>query len=555
MIFVQNRIKFFQSLLLISIVLYGAFLRFFRVDANQIFGDEIHTLQCAAEKSFSWIFTHYAVHDTCIPLTLYNKFFLETIGVNEWIFRLPALACGTVLLIAVSYMMFKKFDFIETALAAGILAVSPYFVYMSREARPYIINTLLIWIAFSLAMKWRLKQNLHELIGVSVCCAIAIFFNPIVTPAVISIGLYLLFLLIIEKAPGNQWIQFAVSGAVFIAIMMSLMMPSFMSLLAGISQKGGQGAAGFETIKSGLDLLHGLPVKATGWVWVVIFISGLISLFKRFTAETLLVCAALALQMAFLFTLQPRKMEVPWVWVRYVAHFLPWLVICYVVGIKSIISILMPNKRKSFLLTILFIPLIVFWAGWHIEKRNYGIFKGSSYNVHPMILMIDKQRDGLKTWSPVVESYEKVQNIIDDGRVIESPMLFTIPLYQFYRVFHGKEIQTAGMGTGYAQNIFSSHDGFKFRTVFRFSKDPLPSPDKKKFLIVHKQIGEEIVLAYNHFCKDDIASKQLLAAGDLFSPQAINHMLGNSGFLDPESLNIAGEKVFEDYWLIIYEIS
>jgi len=218
-------------------------------------------------------------------------------------------------------------------------------------------------------------------------------------------------------------------------------------------------------------------------------------------------------------------------------------------------SILIPNIKKNFLLTGFFISFIIFWAGWHIEKRNYGIFKNSSYNVHPMILMIDKQSNALKTFSPVVESYERVQNMIDDGCIIESPMLFTIPLYQFYQVLHGKEIQTAGMGPGYAQNIFSSHDGFKFRTVFRFLKDPLMANDRKKFLIVHKKIGEEIVLAYKYFCKDDIASMQLLPAGDLFSAKTINHMLGNNGFLDPESLNISGEQVYEDDWLVIYEIS
>ena len=549
-----NKLLNFKYFIFYLIILYGGVLRFWGIDKNQIFADEVHTLKSAAENSFSWIFTHFGVQDTCIPLTLYNKFFIETIGLNEWIFRMPSLICGTVLLLAVSHFMAKRFSLIEQIFVIGILAVSPYFVYLSREARPYIIITLFIWLALVLVMKWRINRNALELLSASVFSALAIYFHPVVLPVVIIIGCYPLVFLFYEKAPKHHWVQFAAAAILFGLILACLMLPPALSLSNGISHKGGKGIAGLETIQDGLSLLHGLPINFPLWVWGLLLFFGGVSLFKRFPHETLFMLAAGALQLLVLFVFQPRKMEIPWVWLRYVVHLLPWFIIACIAGFISIISFLNPINKKTSLPVFCSMVIIVCWAAWHMNERDYGIFSTSSYNVHPMILMIDKDRKHINNFSPVAEFYQSFPTVLQQGHIIEAPMLFTFPLYQFYQLIHGQNYQTAGVGSGYAQNIFNDHDGLKFKSAHRLAKNSIQGPDGNKFLIVHKRIGEEMVSAYECFCKNKYESKQLFGMEYLFKPTVLNSLFGNDGFIDPLVLNISGQKVFEDEWVAVYKL-
>lgn len=536
------------------IILYGGFLRFWEIDKNLIFGDEIHTLKYAAEKSFSWIFTHFAIHDACIPLTLYNKLLIETIGLNEWGFRMPSLICGMALLFGVYRFMEKRFLFAETILVTGILSVSPYFVYMSREARPYIIITLLIWIAFVLVMRWRVNHKASEIIPAFAVSSLAVYFHPVVLPAVIAIGMYPLFFLFYQRAPKQCWFQFAAAVLLFAFMMVLLMMPPAISLFDEISSKGAEGLAGVGTIANGLSLLPGLPVTIPIWLWAVLLIPGIISLYKRFPAEVLLILAAGSLQLAFLFAVQPRKMEIPWVWLRYVAHLLPWFMIAVVAGVISIISVLTRIRKTSPLLIAGCVAILVFFTAYHITKLNYGIFSSSSYNVHPTILMVDKDKSHLQNFTPVAEFYQNLPGFLSRGRIIESPMLFTFPLYRFYQILDGKNFQTAGVGSGYAQNLFNDNGGFKFKTIFPLSQDASPKNDHS-FLIIHKRIGEEMVSAYQYFCKEDIIFRQLQHMEYLFAPKAINHMFGNKGRINPDDLNMTCDKVYEDKWLAVFDLN
>ena len=405
-------------------------------------------------------------------------------------------------------------------------------------------------------MQWRINRNAYEIISAFGISALAIYFHPVVFPVVIVIGLYPLFLLLYEKAPGQYWFQFAAAALLFALIMVCLMGPPAMSLFDEISRKGAKGLADIETVKDGLSLLHGLPIKNSIWLWIILLIPGVVSLYRRFPSEVLLILAAGSLQLAFLFVFQPRKMEIPWVWLRYVVHLLPWFIIAVVAGFTSIISTLVPINKKPLLLAVFSMAILVFFTAYHITNLNYGIFSASSYNVHPTILMVDKDKKNLNNFTPVAGFYQNLPQFLSRGRIVESPMLFTFPLYRFYQMFHGRDFQTAGIGPGYAQSIFNNNDGFKFKTVHRLSKSAIRNSDDRCFLIIHKRIGEELVSAFKYFCKDDITASQLVNMKYLFVPhKAINHMFGNKGYINPDDLNISLEKVYDDEWLTVFDLN
>ena len=162
----------------------GIWLRFRCIGSVQIFADELHTLRFASEKSFLWNATHFTSSDACIPYTLYNKLLLETTGLTELTLRLPAVLAGTLLLCVVFWYGRKYAGSAVASLVTGFFAVSPYVVYIAREARPYAVIMLLItWSGFILMD----RDNGRRLIPLTVASgmlALAIYFQPVVFPSV-----------------------------------------------------------------------------------------------------------------------------------------------------------------------------------------------------------------------------------------------------------------------------------------------------------------------------------------------------------------------------------
>ncbi len=136
---------------LIALVLVGAALRFYRLDARSMWLDEVAQAHVVRFSSLGEAFDFTHVYSDVVPLLNILTWLLRGLGGDDWAVRLPSALAGT-LNIAGIYLLGKGLVNRRVGLmSALLLALLPFAVYYSQEARPYailmLLTTLQLWLA------------------------------------------------------------------------------------------------------------------------------------------------------------------------------------------------------------------------------------------------------------------------------------------------------------------------------------------------------------------------------------------------------------------------
>ncbi len=161
------------------VLLFGAFLRLFRVGDQIILDDEWHALNAVQDHDYGWIFSHLGHADHSIPLTLLFEFFSQTIGLSEISMRLPSLLAGILAIIVLPWMMRHWLKPRESLVMAALIAISPFLVNYSRIARPYSALFLLAGASIVLAWLWWKHNDRASGLGWILCSVFAAWLNPV----------------------------------------------------------------------------------------------------------------------------------------------------------------------------------------------------------------------------------------------------------------------------------------------------------------------------------------------------------------------------------------
>lgn len=128
-----------QRLLLVSITLIGAFLRFFHLGANSFWMDEMATWYYSSGPTFADWFQRYDTSKEPFPGTYYffNFIWTQVFGVSEAALRTPSAIAGT-LAVPAMYFLGRRLGSVRLGLvAAAFCAVNFRAVAISQDARPY----------------------------------------------------------------------------------------------------------------------------------------------------------------------------------------------------------------------------------------------------------------------------------------------------------------------------------------------------------------------------------------------------------------------------------
>jgi hypothetical protein len=168
--------------LLILAVLVGAWLRLHQISEQIVADDEWHALHAALQMSCGQIVTHFGVSDHCIPLALYDRLLLLTVGLSELAMRLPVLAAGIGSLIVMPALLRPWLGRSELTAFTWLLAVSPLHIGFSRFARPYDITLLLTFAGVVAAWRWWSCGGPRWALLYLACAALAPWFHLSVLP-------------------------------------------------------------------------------------------------------------------------------------------------------------------------------------------------------------------------------------------------------------------------------------------------------------------------------------------------------------------------------------
>lgn len=136
-------------LLLFFIIGLGAFLRFSTIDAREVWYDEAYT-GLLVHHSWSGMFEIIA-QDVHPPLYyIITKLWTGLVGITDFSLRTPSAFFG-VLLIPLAFLftraLYKKDEYLIPLAAAFMIAVNPFLIAYSQEARPYALVAVLTTLA------------------------------------------------------------------------------------------------------------------------------------------------------------------------------------------------------------------------------------------------------------------------------------------------------------------------------------------------------------------------------------------------------------------------
>src|SRR5439155_14044492 len=114
-----------RNWLLLMAILVGSGLRLYQITSQIIADDEWHAVHMARDLDFFSIASHFGDADVSIPIALFYRLVITTVGLSEWIMRAPALFFGLLSLIVFPLLVRRFFDPVTSVLFAWLLAISP----------------------------------------------------------------------------------------------------------------------------------------------------------------------------------------------------------------------------------------------------------------------------------------------------------------------------------------------------------------------------------------------------------------------------------------------
>lgn len=246
------RIKLRSPLLVVLVLTaVAAVLRLATLSLKSLWVDEACTAQYASMRSVTSLFTHLVRHEIHPPLFfLLERVSVHFFGTGDVALRLIPAVCGT-LLVPVAYVLARRTADERTGVvAAGVVALHPYFLQSSQEARATVLVGLLI--ALAVVILGALLERGLRLLWVVAFLAVAVSAfsaDHLALPAVGGMAVAAAMLVIMERR--KELLRWA--GLLIVVVV--LMIPSFWILHIQFHNDPSRTAAGGSMIKAGAGVV------------------------------------------------------------------------------------------------------------------------------------------------------------------------------------------------------------------------------------------------------------------------------------------------------------
>ena len=519
----------------------GCFLRLQGLGNVLVFGDEIHALDVLRGHGYGWLFTHFSFADTCIPLTLYYRAVMDTVGLNELWMRMPgAIAgCATILLLAV--FAWRRCGPPGSLLAAGMLAFSPYHVYLSREARPYPIVILLLLAATMAIARWEETSEPRWLQFAVAGSVLALYFHLLAMPYVGALGGFVLWRTL--RRSRQERIAVWRAGALLVLLCALLFLPAAPSMLSTVTARAGHGVQTFSTFQNGMYLF--LTIGRNDWIWETALAGAGFYWLGTRKSDGGLIGLLIACQVVFVLIARPTASDIAWVWARYVALVLPLWILLIAGGVAGILNRIKIPYAPEFLA----LALVIAYAGY--DSGLYGLGRNRNYLVHPIVMARELDDPAVLSSLPIPAYYRQLARQPGPGGILEMPLNMGLPLYDLEQRIHRRPIYSAGLGAGMWQDSFNDVDGFRFRRMLSVSG--LAGSDLPiEYVVVHKAIANETGRVYRRLTEMPATAGLLAGFGFAFTPETLASLFGDGAELQLWAAKEWGRPVYEDSDVVVY---
>ena len=135
---------------LTGIIIFGGVLRFYRIDYQSVWLDELHTInESSPSNSLGDLYTAITNGEQMPPLYFYSVYFLFKIfGYTTFVVRMYSAFLGVGSIYAFYILGKELFDKKTGIIGAFLLSVNYFHLFYSQESRPYIFLFLFGILSF-----------------------------------------------------------------------------------------------------------------------------------------------------------------------------------------------------------------------------------------------------------------------------------------------------------------------------------------------------------------------------------------------------------------------
>ncbi len=329
------------NIALLGAVLTGAALRAYQLPGQILVDDEWHALHKSINSSYAGIVTGFGAADHSIPIALYYKLAIDTVGLSEWLIRAPFFVAGVLTVVVVPLMLRRHVGRRASDVLAWLLALSPSLVFYSRFARPYAIVVLLGTVAVLVFHAWWHERRPCDAVLYAGLAALTGYLTLAALPFVL--GPFAFFLIVALREPAaRRWAavrRLARLGLGTALPLLVLLAPPFFMDPRALEVKVGHGDIGWQTT---LQTLQSFVGAGGSWVAAVATVLAGIG-WLRMAREALRLGALLAtlvtLQGIAVAVASPLGVEQVPILGRYLLPMLPVLLLFAAVGLEWLTSL------------------------------------------------------------------------------------------------------------------------------------------------------------------------------------------------------------------------
>ncbi|HSR54201.1 MAG TPA: hypothetical protein VLV83_25510 [Acidobacteriota bacterium] len=521
--------------LLLAALAFGTWVRLHQLHLQIPADDEFHALHSVVRNNILQIAADFGDADRCIPLTLFYEIAAETVGLGDFLFRLPVVAAGLgILLLPLLLAGWSKAGTPSpkplspnTLTAwAWLMAVSPLLIFFSRYARPYSIAVLLSLAAVWAFYRWWTGAPRRWILFYAFAATGAAYFHLsaaffVTAPfafALLDLGL---------GSPRRRLRDVLAWGGATAAMMAFLLGPPLLHRSRSLTGKLSVQSIDADTLDVALTLLAG-----SRFTWIVVLLAvlaafGLHGLARRFPRPAAFVALAAAAQVAGVLTLGPMAIDQPIVFVRYNLVLLPLLLLAAAQGTARLERLVRRGWRRRGHLSnrgggaveapagtrktapsrqsILagwpapFLAGLLLWAGplpkadFHPNQwTNHSLFN-ATYD------LLDPRFSYLRTSRPkrVSDFYQTLADQPPSSlRVLETPWYYQWPFNHYVQLqYRHRQLMMIGFvdESGLRYGELPPHDPrFRFRHFAHLAETERIRQANIDYIILHKDLTREV---------------------------------------------------------------
>ncbi len=488
------------ALTLAGIAGLGAFARLWQLDGQIVGGDEWHAVIAAIGRSYAHIATHFGQADYSIPLTLFYKLLLDTVGLSEWGLHVVQACVGSLAVVVMPLLVRRAVGARASLVFAALIAISPLLVLYSRFARPYVLVAALGFVALWACARWQQSGSWRHGLGFAALTASVSWMSPVALPGLLApLGFR------IVESLWARWRSVALEGA-SLGSALVLLASTLLGIAAwlwpsreSLSVIGGKVASGrieTTTLLDGLEIFSGSAHPLAALAVVACVALGVRGLGRGSPGLATVLFVSVLAQYLALAVASPYKVSVGLVLARYSIVSLPPLLLACAVGATDAVDA--AGRRAPRWLAAAALPVLL--ASLVAAGPLPGLLlRTNSFLGHPEFMKSwDHTGQGIaeEIVPGVPRFYTHLADTPGQEAVIEFPQVlwWSGTFYHRYQALHGRPVRMGHPAGSLLVPGQVMHPRLAFANSVDVDHPAALRASGARYLVVHKDPANEALL-------------------------------------------------------------